>query len=94
MYEQVRRPRTTKVMDLSIENSQGFHMLDRGERKGKDGQYQRTKSLESPLNRFADPGFQDWLFGCDVVKKGEEVQESYQARRNPSPMEIRPQETT
>ena len=85
LYEQLRRPRTTEVRDLSIENGQIFHMLSQGQSNGNDELHQSIRAFGSSHNRFADPGFEEWLFEHDVVAEAEEVQESFnKARRETS----------
>lgn len=70
-----------KVREFSIVNGQNFHMLDRGERKEKDGLHQSIEAFRSSLHRFANPSFQDWLFGHDVVQEAEEMRESFYCSR-------------
>ena len=81
LYEQLRRPRTTKVRDLSIENGQIFHMLNQGQSNDNDELHQSIRAFGSSHNRFADPGFEGWLFGRDVVAEAEEVRESFYRSR-------------
>ena len=89
MYEQLRRPRTTKVRDLSIENGQIFHMLSQGQNKGNDKLHESIKLFGSSHYRFADPGFEEWLFGYDVVAGAEEVRERfYRSRKEMNSKEI------
>ena len=80
MYEQLRRPRATKVRELSIENAQIFHMLDCAQNSSKDAGQMMKISPNGPHNNWADAGFRDWLFGYDVVKEAEEMKESMYAR--------------
>ena len=81
LYEELRRPRTTKVRDLGIENGQIFHMLDQSQSKENAELHQSIRAFGSSQNRFADPGFEDWLFGRDVVAEAEEARESFYRSR-------------
>ena len=81
LYEKLRRPRTTKVRDLSVENGQIFHMLNHGQSNENDELHESLRAFGSSHNRFADPGFEDWLFGRDVVAEAEEVRESFYISR-------------
>ena len=90
MYEQLRRPRATKVRELSIENAQMFHMLDCAQNSSKDARQMTKISPNGLHNNWADAGFRDWLFGHDVVKEAEEIRESMNARLNDCGSEIRP----
>ena len=75
MYEQLRKPRATRVRDLSVENDKIFHMLDCAERKKKAGQGERAKTFGSSQDKMADAGLLDWLFGHDVIKEAEDMKE-------------------
>ena len=70
---------------MSIENGQIFHMLSQGQSTEDDELHQSIRAFGSSHNRFADPGFEEWLFGRDVVAEAEEVRESfYRARKETS----------
>lgn len=90
MYEQLRRPRATKVRDMSIENAQIFHMLDCARDSSKDARQLTKISPNSPHNNWADAGFRDWLFEHDVVKEAEGMRESMNDRLKDCKCEIGP----
>ena len=75
MYEQLRKPRTSRVRELSAENLQMIHMLNCAQLKKKATQSKSAKSSGSSSSNWADPGFRDWLFEHDVVKEAEEMRE-------------------
>lgn len=56
-------------------------MLNHGQSNEIDQLHQSIRAFGSSLNRFADPGFEDWLFGRDVVAEAEEVRESFYGSR-------------
>ena len=56
-------------------------MLSQGQGNENDELHQSIRVFGSSLNRFADPGFEDWLFGRDVVAEAQEVRESFYRSR-------------
>ncbi len=79
MYERLRKPRTSRVRELSAENLQMFHMLNCAHLKKKGAQNKSSKAGGGSSSSWADPGFRDWLFEHDVVKEAEEMRESGKA---------------
>ena len=56
-------------------------MLDNGKSDENDELHQSIRVFGSSHNRFADPGFEKWLFGRDVVAEAVEVRESFYRSR-------------
>lgn len=77
VYEELRRPRATRVRELSVENLQIFHMLECMDRKEGGEGYDGVESLSfsKSHDNWADLDFRDWLFGSDVVGEAEGLRE-------------------
>ena len=81
MYEQLRKARTTKVMEMSTNNGQIFHMLDDETKRERDEQVPAYETPERSTTPWADGGFVDWLFGYDIAVEVKGIRESYEVRR-------------
>ena len=66
IYEQLRRSRSTKIVQGSIANGEILHMQDGEAQRERDRQLRYDAPFEGFPNRWADPVFQKWLFGYDV----------------------------
>ena len=71
LFEQLRKSRTTRVVEGSTDLRNIFHMHDGEEQRERDRQLLEERPFEGFPNRWADPVFQKWLFGYDVEKEVE-----------------------
>ena len=78
VYEGLRRPRASRVRELSGQNLWIFHMLGCADCGGMDegeGGIEAFSFGGRSGDNWADSGFCDWLFGHDVVEEAEEWRE-------------------
>ncbi|ESW96628.1 hypothetical protein KL918_000584 [Ogataea parapolymorpha] len=69
MYEYIRKPRTTRIVNSSKDCQQIYHL--------QDGEKQKLRDLECALDppqercpaRWADPEFQEYLFGYNIFEE-------------------------
>jgi len=66
IYEEIRKPRTTRVVHESTAYKAITHMDDGDEQREIDRQMTDYKPFEGYPNRWADPVFQEYLFGYDA----------------------------
>ncbi|CAF9908045.1 MAG: hypothetical protein ALECFALPRED_004207 [Alectoria fallacina] len=78
IYEQLRRSRSTKIVQGSIANGEILHMQDGEAQRDRDRQLRDDAPFEGYPNRWADPVFQKWLFGHDVFAEAYESRVSHQ----------------
>ena len=72
-YEELRKKRTTRVVQESAALRDTFH-LENGERqRERDRQLREDEPFEGFPHRWADPCFQKWLFGYDAFGEVEKV---------------------
>lgn len=77
VYEQLRRPRSTRIVEESIVNGGILHMQDGEAQRERDRQLRYDAPFEGYPNRWADPVFQKWLFGYDVFAEVDEERWRY-----------------
>ncbi|CZR67538.1 related to salicylate hydroxylase [Phialocephala subalpina] len=66
IYEELRKPRTTRVSRESTAYRAITHMDDGEKQRERDRQMTNYKPFEGYPNRWADPVFQEYLFGYDA----------------------------
>lgn len=79
IYETLRKPRTTRVVKGSTDLRDIFHMHDGDRQKERDRQLTQHDPFEGFPNRWADPVFQEFLFGYDADKEVDHAWERYQS---------------
>ena len=77
IYEALRKSRTTRVVKGSTALRDIFHMLDGEQQSERDRQLLEEEPFEGFPNPWADPVFQEWLFGYDFEKEVEGAWERY-----------------
>lgn len=66
IYERLRKERTTCVVKGSTALRDIFHMTDGERQRERDRQLTEEEPFEGYPNRWADPVFQEYLFGYDA----------------------------
>lgn len=66
IYERLRKERTTRVVKGSTALRDIFHMKDGERQRERDRQLTQQEPFEGYPNRWADPTFQEYLFGYDA----------------------------
>ncbi|CAF9926534.1 MAG: hypothetical protein ALECFALPRED_003465 [Alectoria fallacina] len=66
IYERLRKERTTRVVKGSTALRDIFHMTDGERQQERDRQLTQQEPFEGYPNRWADPVFQEYLFGYDA----------------------------
>jgi salicylate hydroxylase len=79
IYEELRQPRTTKVVRESTAYRDITHMDDGDEQQERDRQMTECKPFEGYPNRWADSAFQEYLFGYDAYSVAAEAWSKYKA---------------
>ncbi|KAK4694659.1 hypothetical protein P7C71_g2961, partial [Lecanoromycetidae sp. Uapishka_2] len=77
MYERLRKDRTTRVVKGSTALRDIFHMVDGPRQEERDRQLTEHEPFEGYPNRWADPVFQEWLFGYDAFAEVEKAWKRY-----------------
>lgn len=81
IYEQIRKQRTTRVVQGSTALRDIFHMEDGDQQRNRDHQMAQLKPVQGHPNRWADPELQKWLFGYDAVAEARAAWSLYQKGR-------------
>lgn len=71
IYERIRKERTTRIVRGSTALREIFHMEDGEQQQERDRQLTEQEPFENYPNRWADPVFQNWLFGYDANREVE-----------------------
>jgi salicylate hydroxylase len=79
IYEELRKPRTTRVVLESTAYRAITHMADGEEQRERDRQMTECKPFQGYPNRWADPAFQEYLFGYDPYMVAAEAWSKYKA---------------
>lgn len=79
IYESLRKPRTTLIVKGSTALRDVFHMHNGERQRERDRQLLEQAPFEGYPNRWADPVFQEFLFGYDVEEKVEAAWGEYRA---------------
>ena len=77
IYERLRKGRTTRVVEGSTALRNIFHMADGEQQQKRDRQLLEDEPFEGYPNRWADPVFQEWLFGYDAFAEVDMAWRSY-----------------
>ncbi|KAK5089066.1 hypothetical protein LTR05_003290 [Lithohypha guttulata] len=81
VYETIRKPRTTKVVQGSNHFGRTvFHLKDGARQQERDRQLleHNDKPFEGYPNRWADPVFQEFLFGYNAFTEAEKAWQKYE----------------
>lgn len=71
MYESIRKSRTSRVVRESKALQKVFHAPDGPVQDKRDHQLTDMEPFEGFPNRWADPVFQEWLFGYDAYAEAD-----------------------
>ena len=77
IYERLRKERTTRVVKGSTALRDIFHMVDGEHQQERDRQLTEHEPFEGYPNRWADPVFQEWLFGYDAFAEVDKAWKRY-----------------
>ena len=77
IYEALRKGRTTCIVRGSAALRDIFHMEDGDGQRERDRQMLEEEPFEGYPNRWADPIFQEWLFGYDAFAEVEKAWQMY-----------------
>lgn len=77
IFERLRKDRTTHVVKGSTALRDIFHMVDGQRQQERDRQLTQDEPFEGYPNRWADPVFQEWLFGYDAFVEVDKAWEQY-----------------
>lgn len=72
-YEELRKKRTTRIVQESAALRTTFHMDDGEAQRERDRRLRDDEPAEGFPHRWADPEFQQWLFGYDAFEEVEMV---------------------
>ena len=76
MYELARKERAEKLQASGSETRNVIHLPDGPEQRARDEKYRMVKGHGEKPDRLVDTGFQDYMYGVDVVKEiGEKWEE-------------------
>ncbi|EGW31388.1 salicylate hydroxylase [Spathaspora passalidarum NRRL Y-27907] len=81
LTESLRKWRTTQVVKGSTQCQQIYHMLDGAEQLQRDAKMLTQPPQIGCPNRFADPVFQDFLWGYDAFEEAKRGWEEYKQGR-------------
>ena len=84
IYESLRKPRTTLIVKGSTTLRDIFHMHDGKRQQERDRQLLELAPFEGYPNRWADPVFQEFLFGYDTEEEVERAWRRYEMGRWPT----------
>ncbi|KAG7698820.1 hypothetical protein KL929_004664 [Ogataea haglerorum] len=68
-YERIRKPRTTRIVNSSKECQQIYHLQDGEKQKLRDLKCAMDPPQEGCPARWADPEFQEYLFGYNIFEE-------------------------
>ena len=83
IYERLRKARTTRIVKGSTALRDIFHMVDGMRQQERDRQLLEEEPFEGYPNRWADPVFQEWLFGYDAFAEVDKAWEAYKQESCP-----------
>jgi salicylate hydroxylase len=81
IYERIRKARTTRIVKASSLMRDIYHCRDGDIQQERDRQLLEEPPFEEYPNPWADPGFQEYLFGYDAWAEAEGAWERYLAGR-------------
>ena len=79
IYERLRKSRTSRVVQESSRYGAVMHLPDSEEQRERDRQMTDNEPFEGYPNRWADPVFQNYLFGYDADAVAVEAWNEYKA---------------
>ena len=79
LYESIRKPRTTRIVECSTAMQEIFNLPDGTRQRERDRQLTEEQPCEGYPNRWADPVFQRWLLGYDTEIEVEKAWEKFKA---------------
>jgi salicylate hydroxylase len=82
IYERLRKSRTSRIVHESTKYSAVMHLPDGEEQRERDRQMTDREPFEGYPNKWADPVFQEYLFGYDADSVAAEAWEHYKAGRS------------
>jgi salicylate hydroxylase len=83
IYESVRKARTTQIVQGSTALRDIFHMHDGPRQQERDRQLLEQEPFEGFPNRWADPVFQELMFGYDAYPEAYRAWKTYTDGRFP-----------
>lgn len=86
-YEQLRKPRASRIVNDSTANGGILHMPDGPAQMERDRQLQQDPPSEGYPNRWADPVYQRWLFEYDPRAEVEKAWSTRLSQREASALE-------
>lgn len=81
IYERIRKARTTKIVKTSSLMRDIYHCRDGDVQQERDRQLLEEEPFEEYPNPWADPKFQEYLFGYGAYKEADRAWEKYLAGR-------------
>lgn len=81
IYERIRKARTTKIVKTSSLMRDIYHCRDGDIQQERDRQLLEEEPFEEYPNPWADPKFQEYLFGYDAYKEADRAWKKYLAGR-------------
>lgn len=90
IYERLRKHRTTRIVQGSTALRNILHMEDGDQQRERDYQLTHLAPFHGYPNRWADLGFQTWLFGYDTYGEVEVAWLLYQMGQEYSKTAIHP----
>ena len=72
VYEQARKSRAETLQSSGAETRDIIHLPDGPEQEARDAKYRAVHGQGEKPDRLVDRGFQDFMYGVDVVKEVEE----------------------
>lgn len=79
MYEEIRKPRTSRVIAGSNSRRDVYQMRDGVAQQNRDHQLRQEHSADRYPRCIEDPGFQSWLLEYDTESAVERAWQQYQA---------------
>jgi salicylate hydroxylase len=77
IYEKIRKARTTRIVKTSSQMRDIYHCRDGDVQQERDRQLLEEEPFEEYPNPWADPAFQEFLFGYDAYAEAEKAWEKY-----------------
>jgi salicylate hydroxylase len=77
IFEKLRKPRTTRIVQGSSHAREIYHCPDGDVQRERDRQLQEEEPFEDFPNKWADPVFQEYLFGYDAVAEADKAWNLY-----------------
>ena len=70
-YEELRRPRTTKIVRAATSQQYWYHLHDGEAQRERDAIIGAEQSCEGDPFLWREPSFAPWLYGYDAFKEAE-----------------------